>query len=213
MQVHKAAQHMVEQQLIGRGITQPRVLHAMATIPRHMFVPVPIRALAYDDRALPIGFRQTISQPLMVAWMTQALQLDGDERVLEVGTGSGYHAAVLSRLAREVISVERVTVLARRARWTLHALGFDNVHVVVGDGSVGLADSAPYDAIVVAAAAPSVPEELVAQLAPHGRLVLPVGGTELQILRVVERTESGIEMRDEGRCIFVPLVGDRGFPA
>ena len=204
---------MVEEQLIGRGITQPRVLHAMATIPRHMFVPVPMRALAYDDRALPIGFRQTISQPLMVAWMTQALQLDGDERVLEVGTGSGYHAAVLSRLVREVVSVERVAVLARRANWTLHALGFDNVHVVVGDGSIGLPDCAPYDAIVVAAAAPSVPAELIAQLAPHGRLVLPVGVAELQILRLVERTDSGIETHDEGRCVFVPLVGDRGFPA
>ena len=204
---------MVEEQLIGRGITELSVLHAMTTIPRHMFVPTPMRGRAYDDRPLPIGFEQTISQPLMVAWMTQSLALDGSERVLEVGTGSGYQAAVLSRLVREVITVERVPVLARRARWTLHALGFDNVHVVVGDGSVGLEQQSPFDAILVAAAAPAVPDELVAQLAPGGRLVLPVGSGESQILHLIERTDGGIEIHDQGRCIFVPLVGDRGFPA
>jgi protein-L-isoaspartate(D-aspartate) O-methyltransferase len=213
MHVHHAARAMVEQQLIGRGITQLRLLYAMATVPRHMFVPVPMRAWAYDDRALPIGFRQTISQPLIVASMTQALCLVGDERVLEIGTGSGYHAAVLSRLAREVVTVERVPVLARRARWTLHALGFDNVRVVVADGSIGLAQAAPYDAILVTAAAPSVPAELIAQLARRGRLVLPVGDASLQTLRLIERADDRIEVHDGGCCSFVPLVGERGFPA
>jgi protein-L-isoaspartate(D-aspartate) O-methyltransferase len=213
MRTFEAAERMVEEQLIGRGITDFAVLQAMTTIPRHMFVPSPIRAHAYEDRPLPIGFRQTISQPLMVGAMTQALALEGHERVLDVGTGSGYQAAVLSRLAREVYSVERVPALARRAQWVLRALGFDNVHVLVGDGSLGLPQHAPYDAIVVAAAAPRVPDELIAQLAPRGRLAIPVGDGEHQILRLIERTDGGIEMRDHGRCIFVPLVGDRGFPA
>jgi protein-L-isoaspartate(D-aspartate) O-methyltransferase len=204
---------MVEEQLIARGVRDLRLLRAMASVPRHMFVPAPLRHYAYEDRALPIGFHQTISQPLIVALMTQALELHGSERVLEVGTGSGYQAAVLSRLAHEVITVERVPILARRARWTLHALGFDNTTVLTGDGSVGVAALAPFDAILVAAAAPSVPAELVEQLARGGKLVLPVGSCEVQMLRIITRTDDGIEARDQGRCIFVPLVGDRGFPA
>ena len=205
---------MVDQQLKRRGIDDERVLRAIASLPRHVFLPTPVRRQAYEDHAVPIGFEQTISQPFVVGWMTEALALRGDERVLEVGTGSGYQAAVLGLLAREVFSVERVPVLARRARWTLQALGLGNVHILVGDGSLGLPAHAPYDAILVAAAAPAVPEELLAQLAPGGRLVVPVGRGALQTLRLVERTADGeLSSSDRGGCVFVPLVGERGFPA
>ncbi len=203
---------MVDEQVRGRGIADERLLAAMASLPRHLFVPAPVRAQAYEDHAVPIGFGVTISQPFVVAWMTDALELVGDERVLEVGTGSGYQAAVLARLAREVYTVERVPVLARRARFALRVLGLDNVHVLVGDGSVGLPTHAPFDAIVVTAAAPSVPHELVAQLAPGGRLVVPVGGAAVQSLRVIRRDDDGtLAASDRGGVMFVPLVGERGF--
>ena len=205
---------MVEVQVAARGIRDARVLAAMATLPRHMFVPAPMRPFAYEDRPLPIGFQQTISQPFVVGWMTEALELQGDERVLEVGTGSGYQAALLSRLTREVFTVERIPELARRARWLLNALGCDNVHVVDGDGSVGLPNEAPYDCILVAAATPAIPDELMAQLGPRGRLVAPVGSDTLQSLRVVKRTaRGGISVSRRGGCIFVPLLGARGFRA
>jgi protein-L-isoaspartate(D-aspartate) O-methyltransferase len=188
------------------------VLAAMSTLPRNVFMPAPMRDQAYQDHAVPIGFDATISQPFVVGWMSEALALGGNERVLEIGTGSGYQAAVLSRLAREVYTIERMPVLARRARFTLRALGLDNVHVFVGDGSVGLPAHAPYDAIVVTAAAPSVPDELLAQLAPGGRLVVPVGGTALQSLRVIRRDDEGrLSSTDRGGVVFVPLVGERGF--
>jgi protein-L-isoaspartate(D-aspartate) O-methyltransferase len=207
-----AAQRMVDEQLRGRGIRDERVLAAMASLPRHVFVPMPVRAQAYEDHAVPIGFGVTISQPFVVAWMTEALRLDGDERVLEIGTGSGYQAAVLARLAREVYTIERVAVLARRARFTLRALGFDNVSVFIGDGSVGLPAHAPYDGIIVTAAAPSVPDELVAQLAPKGSLVVPVGASAIQSLRVIRRDDEGrLSITDRGGVVFVPLVGERGF--
>ncbi len=203
---------MVDQQLRGHGVRDERVLTAMSSLPRHVFVPVPVRDQAYEDHAVPIGFGVTISQPLVVGWMTEALGLDGDERVLEVGTGSGYQAAVLGLLAREVYTIERVTVLARRARWTLRALGLDNVHVFIGDGSVGLPAHAPYDAILVTAAAPAVPPELLAQLAPGGRLVVPVGRGAIQSLRVIRRDDEGkLSTTDQGGVVFVPLVGERGF--
>ena len=203
---------MVDEQLRGRGIRDERVLAAMATVPRHVFIPTPVRTQAYEDHAVPIGFGVTISQPFVVAWMTEALALDGDERVLEVGTGSGYQAAVLARLAREVFTIERVPVLARRARFALRVLGLDNVHIFVGDGSVGLPVHAPYDAIIVTAAAPSVPGELVEQLAPGGRLVVPVGAAAIQSLRVVRRDDEGkLSITDRGGVVFVPLVGERGF--
>ena len=208
-----AAQRMVEEQLRARGLDDERVLQAMASLPRHMFVPAPLRDQAYEDHAVPIGFSVTISQPFVVGWMTDALDLHGDERVLEVGTGSGYQAAVLGRLAREVYTIERVPVLARRARWVLRALGLDNVHVFVGDGSLGLPQHAPYDAILVTAAAPSVPDELLDQLAPGGRMVLPVGGATLQSLRLIRRDEEGaLSVTDRGGVVFVPLVGARGYP-
>ncbi|MGZ3440764.1 MAG: protein-L-isoaspartate(D-aspartate) O-methyltransferase [Polyangia bacterium] len=206
-----AAWRMVQEQLRARGLRDERVLAAMASLPRHMFVPTPMRGQAYEDHAVAIGFDATISQPFVVGWMTEALALDGHERVLEVGTGSGYQAAVLARLAREVYTIERVPVLARRARWTLRVLGLDNVFVFIGDGSLGLPEHAPYDAIVVTAAAPSVPDELVAQLAPGGRLVMPVGGRALQTLRVVRRYEDGrLSITDRGGVVFVPLIGERG---
>jgi protein-L-isoaspartate(D-aspartate) O-methyltransferase len=205
---------MVDQQLRARGLDDERVLAAIASLPRHMFVPTPVREQAYEDHAVPIGFDVTISQPFVVGWMTDVLELVGDERVLEVGTGSGYQAAVLGRLAREVYSIERLPVLARRARWVLGALGLDNVHVFVGDGSVGLPQHAPYDAILVTAAAPSVPNELLAQLAPGGRLVVPVGRAAIQSLRVIRRKDDGsLSITDRGGVVFVPLVGERGFRA
>jgi len=207
-----AAKRMVDEQLRARGLEDERVLEAMTTLPRHMFVPAPVRQQAYEDHAVPIGFDVTISQPFVVGWMTDALDLRGDERVLEVGTGSGYQAAVLARLAREVFTIERVPVLARRARWVLRALGLDNVHVFVGDGSLGLPQHAPYDAILVTAAAPSVPDELLDQLAPGGRLVAPVGGAMLQSLRLIRRSDDGeLAISDRGGVVFVPLVGARGY--
>jgi protein-L-isoaspartate(D-aspartate) O-methyltransferase len=209
-----AARRMVEEQLKARGLADERVLAAMASLPRHMFVPTPMRAQAYEDHAVPIGFDVTISQPYVVGWMSQALALEGHECVLEVGTGSGYQAAVLGKLAREVYTIERVPVLARRASWILRALGLDNVHVFIGDGSIGLPAHAPYDAIVVTAAAPSVPDELIAQLAPRGRLVVPVGAAAMQTLRVMRRDDEGrVWSRERGAVVFVPLVGERGFRA
>ena len=203
---------MVDEQIRDRGIRDERVLAAMASLPRHLFLPAPVRAQAYEDHAVPIGFGVTMSQPYVVAWMTDALALDGDERVLEIGTGSGYQAAVLARLAREVFSVERVPVLARRATFALQVLGLDNVHLCIGDGSIGLPAHAPYDAIMVTAAAPSVPSELVEQLAPGGRLVVPVGAGAIQSLRVIRRDDEGkLSITDRGGVVFVPLVGERGF--
>jgi protein-L-isoaspartate(D-aspartate) O-methyltransferase len=205
---------MVDEQLRSRGIDDERVLAAMASLPRHVFMPAPMRGQAYQDHAVPIGFDVTISQPYVVAWMTEALALDGSERVLEIGTGSGYQAAVLARLAREVYTVERVPVLARRARFVLRMLGLGNVHVFIGDGSIGLLQHAPYDAIVVTAAAPHVPDELMAQLAPGGRLVVPVGRGPIQSLRVIRRRHDGqLAISDRGGVVFVPLVGERGFDA
>jgi len=207
-----AAQRMVDTQLRGRGVRDERVLAAMASLPRHAFLPMPVRKQAYEDHAVPIGFDVTISQPFVVGWMTEALGLRGDERVLEVGTGSGYQAAVLGRLGREVYTIERVAVLARRARFVLRALGLGNVHVFIGDGSLGLPVHAPYDAILVTAAAPAVPDELVAQLACDGRLVVPVGGGAIQSLRVIRRDRNGrLSISDRGGVVFVPLVGERGF--
>lgn len=176
---HPAARQMVEEQLLARGIGDTRVLAAMATLPRHAFVPVPMRREAYEDHAVSIGFGRTMAQPCVVGDMAAALTLVGDEKVLEVGTGSGYRAALLGLLAREVYTVERVTVLARRARWVLRALGIDNVHVFIDDGTLGLPAHAPYDAIL----APDGPPSLVAQLAPSGRLVIRDGAS----LRVIRR--------------------------
>ena len=198
---------MVEQ-LRLRGITDERVLAAFAKVPREAFVSPEQIAHAYDDVPLPIGGGQTISQPLVVAMMAQAMALRGHERVLEVGTGSGYAAAILACLAARVDTIERLPELADRARPRLPA----NVHLHVGDGSLGLPELAPFDAILVSAAAPSTPPALLAQLAIGGRLVLPVGPAHDQQLACITRTEAGHERKDLGDVRFVPLVGAEGWP-
>lgn len=198
---------MVEEQLRRRGIADPRVLSAMESVPRHRFVGENARWAAYEDEPLAIGLGQTISQPYMVARMTELLNLDVGSRVLEVGTGSGYQAAVLAEVAAEVWTIERHPQLADRARRVLAALGYRNVHVVLGDGSLGLPEHAPYDAIIVTAAAPRMPALLLEQLAPAGRLVIPVGGRDLQQLRLIRRRDGGFTESDILGCRFVPLVG------
>lgn len=208
-----ARRAMVERQIRGRGISSSRVLEAMMTVPRHEFVPASMQAEAYADKALSIGEGQTISQPYMVAAMTDALELTGNERVLEIGTGSGYQAAVLSVLAREVLSVESHPALARAAQQRLERLGFANVHVHTGDGSVGLAEAGPFDAILVTAAAPQVPPLLGAQLREGGRLVAPVGPHEDQELVQVRKENGELRSRALFACRFVPLVGRHGWPA
>jgi protein-L-isoaspartate(D-aspartate) O-methyltransferase len=203
---------MVERQLRARGIDDERVLAAMAAVPRELFVPADQRGRAYDDAALPIGAGQTISQPYMVALICSELRLRGGERVLDVGTGSGYQAAVLAELGAEVHSVERVPELADRARESLAAAGLaDRVHLHVGDGTCGLPGEAPFDAIAVAAAAPELPASLYDQLAEGGRLVVPVGPRAEQLLEVVVRTPEGPAARRTIPCRFVPLLGVEGF--
>jgi protein-L-isoaspartate(D-aspartate) O-methyltransferase len=210
---------MVERQLRRRGIGDERVLEAMAAIPRERFVPETYARRTYADSALPIGHDQTISQPWIVAAICQAMELTGRERVLEVGTGSGYSAAVLAMLAAEVVTIERVPELAERARATLRDLGIANVEVEVGDGSAGLPDRAPFDAVAVHAAAPGPPPTLVAQLEIGGRLVIPVASRRADMLTVFRRlgeavdviTGEGLEREVIGPCRFVPLIGAEGF--
>ncbi len=202
---------MVEEQIRERGVGAPRVLAALLAVPRHLFVPEDYVAGAYSDQPLPIGEGQTISQPYMVAVMTEALELSGSERVLEVGTGSGYQAAVLSLLAAEVYTVESHASLALAARQRLAQLGYANVHVHSGDGTMGLPEAAPFDAIVVTAAAPRVPLPLVEQLAEGGRLVIPVGQADQQELLQVRKTAGQITSRALHYCRFVPLVGRYGW--
>ncbi|MDP2956963.1 MAG: protein-L-isoaspartate(D-aspartate) O-methyltransferase [Longimicrobiales bacterium] len=208
-----ARARMVRSQLQGRGVDAPRLLAAMERVPRERFVPESARAHAYSDHALAIGHGQTISQPYMVAVMTQALELEGKERVLEIGTGSGYQCAVLAELASEVFSVERIPELAEAARALLSELGYGNARVRAGDGTLGWPEEAPFDAIVVTAAAPGTPSSLLAQLSPDGgRLVVPVGDRELQHMDVVERRGTEYVTRRSIGCRFVPLVGEQGWP-
>ncbi len=202
---------MVDEQIRERGVGSPRVLEALLTVPRHKFVPEESVSAAYADQPLPIGEGQTISQPFMVAVMTEALELTESERVLEVGTGSGYQAAVLSLMAREVFTVESNASLAIAARRRLARLGYTNVHVHAGDGTLGLPELAPFDAIVVTAAAPKIPPPLVEQLAEGGRLVIPVGQVEHQELLQVRKTGGQMTSRVLHYCRFVPLVGRHGW--
>jgi len=202
---------MVTRQLRGRGIRDERVLRAMLALPRHRFVPPDMAHLAYDDSPLPIGSGQTISQPYMVALMLEALELKGHERVLDVGTGSGYQAALLGLLAREVYSVEIVAELAAQARSVLAELQFTNVKVLLANGSIGLPQAGPFDAVVVAAGAPEVPPALMAQLEEGGRLVIPVGGDSYQELLRVRKRWGATTREVLTGCTFVPLVGEQGW--
>jgi protein-L-isoaspartate(D-aspartate) O-methyltransferase len=202
---------MVEWQLSQRGIHDPRVLDAFREVPRHLFVPTELIHHAYDDCPLPIGEGQTISQPYMVAVMTEAAALTGREKVLEVGTGSGYQAAILARLAARVYTVEQHAALSLAAEERLRRLGVTNVIFLVGDGSLGYPEAAPYDVIVVTAAAPTIPETLVEQLTPHGRLVIPVGSRDSQELLLVRRKGGEISRETINYCRFVPLGGRYGW--
>jgi protein-L-isoaspartate(D-aspartate) O-methyltransferase len=200
-------ERMVDEHLVGRGVTDPRVVAAMRRVPRHRFVEEALRTRAYGDHPLPIGEEQTISQPFIVGLMTSLLELTGREKVLEVGTGSGYQTALLAELARRVCSIERLPRLAERARAALESLGYDNVWVRVGNGALGWPDEAPFDRIIVTAGGPSIPPPLVQQLAEGGRMVLPVGRADNQVLTVVENVGGEIRQREHGECKFVKLVG------
>ncbi len=202
---------MVDEQLRGRDIVDQRVLEVMERVPRELFVPEVERPRAYEDAALPLGGGQTISQPYMVARIVETLSLRGDERVLDVGTGSGYQAAVLAELAGTVVTIERIPELAERARANLAAAGYDRVEVRVGDGTLGVPERAPFDAIAVAAAAPDFPQTLYEQLVPRGRLVVPVGGPRGQRLELVVRSPEGPAVAHSVPCRFVPLVGEEGY--
>jgi protein-L-isoaspartate(D-aspartate) O-methyltransferase len=207
----QAREKMVAEQLEARGITDARVLEAMRTVPRDRFIPAELREHAYDDGPLPIGADQTISQPYMVALTCEVAQLSGVERVLEVGTGSGYHAAVLSRLAAQVISIESLPHLYDRARLILQSVGASNVSVRLGDGSFGCIEEAPFDVIIVSAAMPGVPTTLLAQLKPEGRLVAPIGEEELQTLVRIARVNGHWQEEYFGECRYVKMTGKHGF--
>jgi len=207
-----ARRKMVERQVIARGVIDPQVIAAMLEVPRHLFIEEALRAQAYGDAPLPIGERQTISQPYMVASMTEALCLKRDDQVLEIGTGSGYQSAILARIVRRVLSIERIPELARQARRVLDLTGCGNVQIRVGDGTLGWPEEAPFDAIIVTAGAPTIPEEYRQQLALGGRLVIPVGDRGEQILKRIVRT--GMTTYSEESllgCRFVPLIGASGW--
>ena len=207
----QARERMVREQLVSRGINDPRVLRAMAKVPRHLLLERELWDDAYEDRPLPIGANQTISQPYMVALIAQALGITGTERVLEVGTGSGYLAAVLSELGAEVFSVEMVPALALKARALLNGLGYRKVSVLVGDGTLGWQEHAPYDAVVISAAAPCIPRPLIEQLTVPGYLVFPMGEKELQTLVRIRKDREGIREEYLGECRFVRLTGKYGW--
>jgi protein-L-isoaspartate(D-aspartate) O-methyltransferase len=203
--------YMVRTQLIPRGIKDERVLDAMRKVPRHLFVDESMQYRAYDDMALSIGEGQTISQPYMVAIMTELLELKGNEKVLEIGTGSGYQAAILAELAEEVYSVERLTPLASRAEEILHAIGYQNVHVKVDDGTLGWVEEAPFDRIIITAGAPKVPDPLTGQLSEDGILLAPVGDRFSQQLVKMIKRKGTISEEFHTLCVFVPLIGKHGW--
>ncbi len=208
----KAERHkMVRRQLVDRGLTDRRVLAAMAGVPRDHFVPEHLLDRAYDDTPLPVGHGQTISQPYIVALMTIEAGLTRQSVVLEVGTGTGYHTAVLARIARHIVSVERLATLSAGAAGRLSRIGIRNVDCVVGDGAVGSTPSAPYDAVIVTAAAPGPPRALLEQVKVGGRLVIPIGSRDIQELTVFERLARGYDRRGAGACRFVPLVSPASF--
>ncbi len=203
---------MVQEQVVNRGITNQRLIETLLKIPRHLFVQEAMAAQAYSDGPLPIGEKQTISQPYMVALMTAQLELSGNEHVLEIGTGSGYQTAILASLARRVYTIERIRPLAMQARKVLDALHLLNVNIKVGDGTLGWPEEAPFDAIIVTAGAPAVPETLAAQLAPGGRLVIPVGSEANQtLLRIRKLPDGTLTQETSVACRFVPLIGQQGW--
>lgn len=203
--------NMVKRQIAARGVKDPRVLEAMLSVPRHLFVPQNLYDRAYDDSPLPIGDGQTISQPYMVAWMTELLELKESDKVLEIGTGSGYQAAMLCELARDVFSIEKYSSLSRQAERHLQDLDYTNIRMRVGDGTLGWPEEAPFDGIIVTAGAPSVPQPLLEQLADGGRLVIPVGSSGMQMLQLIRRKGNEYQASEEGTCVFVPLVGKLGW--
>lgn len=206
-----ARQRMVAEQLVRRGITHSRVLRAMAEVHRHLFVEEAFWGRAYGNYSLPIGEKQTISQPFMVALIAEALDLEEDQRVLEIGTGSGYQTAILMELGAKVYSIERNRTLALRAQRRLESLGYHHAWIRVGDGSVGWKEKAPFDAIVVSAGAPTIPMSLVEQLAENGRLVVPVGQLRNQVLKKGTKRGTSIHWADLGNCVFVKLIGQQGW--
>ena len=209
----KARLKMVEEQITSRGTKDARLIAAMKKIPRHLFVEEALQSQAYTDHPLPIGEKQTISQPYMVALMTEALLLTGKEKVLEIGTGSGYQTAILAELSEKVFSVERIRSLAIRARKLLYELGYFNVEIKIFDGTFGWTEESPFDAIVVTAGSPDIPQPLIDQLAMGGRLVIPVGDAFVQDLFRVTKTEEGVRKEDLGGCRFVKLIGKYGWEA
>ena len=202
---------MVEEQIVSRGIKDAKLIAAMKKVPRHLFVEEALQNQAYSDHPLPIGEKQTISQPYMVALMTEALQLTGKEKVLEIGTGSGYQTAIVAELSEKVYSIERIRSLAIRARKLLYELGYFNVEIKIFDGTFGWMEQSPFDAIVVTAGSPDIPQPLIDQLAIGGRLVIPVGNTFIQDLFRVTKTEEGVRKTDLGGCRFVKLIGKYGW--
>ena len=207
----KARAKMVEEQIIERGIKDPRVIAAMKKVPRHLFVEEALQSQAYNDRPLPIGEKQTISQPYMVALMTEAMELKGKERVLEIGSGSGYQTAILAEMAGEVFSVERIRSLAIRARKLLYDLGYFNVEIKIFDGTYGWAEKGTFDAVIVTAGSPDISQPFYDQLSMGGRLVIPVGNSDVQDLFRITKTEEGMKKENLGGCRFVKLIGRYGW--
>jgi len=209
----KARLKMVEEQIVSRGIKDAKLISAMKKIPRHLFVEEALQSQAYSDHPLPIGEKQTISQPYMVALMTEAMLLTRKEKVLEIGTGSGYQTAILAELSEKVFSIERIRSLAIRARKLLYELGYFNVEIKIFDGTFGWMEESPFDAIIVTAGSPDIPQPLIDQLGVGGRLVIPVGDAFVQDLFRVTKTEEGIKKEDLGGCRFVKLIGKYGWEA
>jgi len=204
-------ERMVKEQIIGRGIKDNKVLEAMKRVPRHLFIDKIYQHQAYNDYPLPVAYGQTISQPYMVAVMTELLELKANEKVLEIGTGSGYQTAILALLCSKVYTIERIGSFTQRARNILEDLGFRNISFMVGDGSIGWAEFAPYDGIMVTAGAPEIPNSLIEQLAENGRLVIPVGTEYWQILNLVKKHKGRIYRKELFECTFVPLLGKQGW--
>jgi protein-L-isoaspartate(D-aspartate) O-methyltransferase len=211
MDLNKARERMVKDQLVPRGINDPRVLAAMGKVPRHLFVEEPLWGEAYNDYPMPIGEKQTISQPYIVALMTQALELQKQEKVLEIGTGSGYQTAILAELSYKVYSIERIRSLFQRARRILDQLKYFNVVIKVADGTQGWPEEAPFEAIIITAASPVIPAPLVEQLAPNGRMVIPVGDRYTQSLKKIIKTENGYDEEELCGVRFVSLIGEYGW--